>query len=538
MLGLDNAQGGQDKFKHYGGNGPRPPARIDGFSITGADVGGGIMVNGYADNLEISNNHVFGNAGLYHGGIRIGQPFLELELPNGNTSFAFNDGVNVHHNSITQNGGLGGAGGGLSITTGTDNYTVSNNYVCGNFTTADGGGIGHLGLSDGGMIKNNRIVLNQSFNQGISVSGGGLFIGGEPQAGALTMGSGSVTVDANLIQGNHAGAGHGGGIRTQFVNGQEMTNAAPGLWNTVTLTNNMVVNNVAGWSGAGIALQDTLRSFIVNNTIAHNDSTATVGALVSANISEPQPAGLSSMAHSILLEASIPNSRAEYRGFSNPIELVNNIAWQNRAFHYNALVGGSVLQPDLVQATVGACLPSDDAYWDMGVLGGVNSLSPTFSVLSTTQGTALDPTNTMDDPDLADVYCNGGRALATGPGSILALPALDEGGNAWIDVRYGPLTQTRLVMGDSESWDYHIKAGSTVSSALGNGSLAEAPDLDFDGDKRPLPELAPFVDRGADEVLDDVVYVPPTDPGTVAYSTGAFGEVLTNSTASCACHSR
>jgi hypothetical protein len=94
--------------------------------------------------------------------------------------FAFNTNVNIHDNAITQNGGLGGAGGGLSIATGTDDYTVSSNFVCGNFTTGDGGGIGHLGLSDNGTISNNRIMFNQSFNQGTTRSGGGLFIAGEP----------------------------------------------------------------------------------------------------------------------------------------------------------------------------------------------------------------------------------------------------------------------------------------------------------------------------------------------------------------------
>jgi len=49
-------------------------ARIDGVSVTGGDAGGGIYVNGWAHNLEISNNRVYGNAGPYNGGIRIGQP--------------------------------------------------------------------------------------------------------------------------------------------------------------------------------------------------------------------------------------------------------------------------------------------------------------------------------------------------------------------------------------------------------------------------------------------------------------------------------
>ncbi|MEK7426486.1 MAG: hypothetical protein AAB131_21885, partial [Actinomycetota bacterium] len=48
------------------------PSRIDGFTIGGADGGGGIFVNGYAHNLQISNNYVTGNSGILHGGIRKG----------------------------------------------------------------------------------------------------------------------------------------------------------------------------------------------------------------------------------------------------------------------------------------------------------------------------------------------------------------------------------------------------------------------------------------------------------------------------------
>ena len=146
-----------------GGQGPvggfrRGSARIDGFSITGGDTGGGIFVNGYAHGLVIANNRVFGNSGSYHGGIRIGRPFLELteEGP-----YGFNLNVNIHHNVIKQNGGMDGAGGGLSINMGTDGYNVAENLVCGNFTLGDGGGIGHFGLSTGGVIANNRILFNE-----------------------------------------------------------------------------------------------------------------------------------------------------------------------------------------------------------------------------------------------------------------------------------------------------------------------------------------------------------------------------------------
>jgi FtsP/CotA-like multicopper oxidase with cupredoxin domain len=488
------------------GEGP-PPAgafrsfesRIDGFSITGGDIGGGIFVNGYAHGLEIANNRVFGNAGSYHGGVRVGRPFLELT---GEGPFAFNPHVKIHDNAIIQNGGLGGAGGGLSLCTGSDFYVVSHNFVCGNFTTGDGGGIGHLGLSNNGVIEDNRIVLNQSFAQATTRSGGGLFIAGEPPVvDGLTRGSGSVLVDANLIQGNHAGAGHGGGVRTQFVNGRDIPNSnnpnngrpRPGMWYAVTLNNNMIVNNVAGWSGGGVSMQDTARSFIVNNTIAHNDSTATVSATFTTgdpNVSANQPAGISSEPHSPALNTAIPvqNTTSAYRDFSNPI-LSNNIVWENRSFHYDAmLLGGAGLVPVLSQSTVGEC-PSTASYQDLGVLGGGFTLDPVFSVLTDTSG--YDPSNTSGDPGLVNAYCNGGRTLGTTPGPMLALPALDEGGAAWIDVRYGPLTQAWP--DGSAPWNYHIAA---PSSAIDAGSATNAPNMDYDNDVRPL---GIGFDIGADE---------------------------------------
>ena len=38
----------------------------------------------------------------------------------------------------------------------------------------------------------------------------------------------------------------------------------------MTVTNNIIANNVAGWDGAGISLQDALQTNIINNTIASN----------------------------------------------------------------------------------------------------------------------------------------------------------------------------------------------------------------------------------------------------------------------------
>ena len=78
-------------------------------------------------------------------------------------------------------------------------------------------------------------------------------------------------MDANLFQGNQAGAGAGGGVSiARTVNGRRPRR----------LTNNMIVNNVAAYAGGGVALTDTVTNNrpgvrLVNNTVASNVSTAT-----------------------------------------------------------------------------------------------------------------------------------------------------------------------------------------------------------------------------------------------------------------------
>jgi hypothetical protein len=487
------------------------PSRIDGFTITQADGGGGVFVNGYAHNLEIANNHVTGNSGVIHGGIRVGHPYLS---PTGGP-FGYNVNLKIHNNAITLNGGQSdqGVGGGLALCTGTDNYTVSRNFICGNFNLGDGAGIGHLGLSDGGLIEFNQILFNQSFNQGLNKSGGGVLIAGEPTAaGGLTLGAGDVTVDANLIQGNQAGSGHGGGIRTQFVNGADATGIP---WN-LTITNNMIVNNVAGWSGGGISLQDTVNASIVNNTIANNDTTATVGGLVAANASSPQPAGISSDRHSLGLAALLPGS-----DFSDPT-LFNNILWHNRSFTYDATAGNAHLEPVLAPAAVGGC-PTGANYWDLGVLGEplagpTLKLNPTFSILTTTADYA-GSNNVSGDPDFLSEYCNGARTLST-PGPIQVAAEVIEGGN-FIDVRYGPLTQAWPAT--SAPWNYHVGA---ASAGLDNGNGVGAPGHDFDDQAR---YQGTGVERGADEVVAAVGSVPimTVTPNPLAFNAVAINTYKT-----------
>jgi large repetitive protein len=299
------------------------PSRIDGVSVTGGDAGGGIYVNGWAHGLEIADNRVYGNAGALNGGIRIGIPFLEA-LPNPPANgYQYDRDVHIHHNAITRNGtvegtpGAGtaanvtGAGGGLTLATGSDNYRVDHNWIAGNFGSGDGGGLGHIGLSRNGSISNNTIIFNQSFQQTAASHGGGIVVEGEAGANGVALGTGSLTIDSNLIQGNFAETGHGGGIRLAQVNGQDVLDN-PGRssrWYSVSVSNNMIVNNVAGWAGGGISMVDTLNSSIVNNTIASNDTVGIAGVILQTNggtvTGRASPAGIATEPTGDALRAAI-----------------------------------------------------------------------------------------------------------------------------------------------------------------------------------------------------------------------------------------
>ncbi len=457
------------------------PAWIDGFQITGANIGGGVLVNGYAPYTRISNNRIAANRGAYAGGIRVGHPFLIETVPGGGQRYqsAYSDHVTIDHNHITGNGGNDGAGGGISLCTGADAYQVVGNYICGNFTSGHGAGIGHLGLSPGGEIRENVISFNQSFNQGLSRNGGGLYIAGAPPLGGqLSPGSGDVTVQGNRIQGNNAGSGDGAGIALERVNGQDVEAApnTPSAWYRVTITQNVIVNNVTGRAGAGVSLQDALAE-ITQNTIAHNDSTASTGDVVDPadpGKTLPQPAGVVSRAHSPGLAGAFGADPAAdpYREYSNPV-LDSNIIWQNRQFYVQIdmtkPVGQQVrLMPDV---DAGGVPP----YADLAVLGTAApaQLRPTNCVLTDTTG--FDPAdgNTMADPGFVEPYFNGNpnkndpanHPLSEASSMIIAA-ALDEGGNFY-DVLYGPLT----VVGDYTAAGAGVGALSTEAFRM--LSLAE-----------------------------------------------------------------
>lgn len=489
--------------------------RIDGFTITGASTGGGIVVNGYSDYLQISNTNIANNSGFFGGGIRIGHP--QLTNPDVTPIIytdARNDFIRIHHNHIKENGGQGGAGGGISLCTGSDSYEVSYNWICGNFTMGEGGGIGHIGLSTREkksdplpVIKDNHIIFNESFNQGTTVNGGGIFIGGAASLtlGGISPGSGSVKVTGNLIQGNSSGAGDGAGIRLDRINGQEVADNpdTPAEWYSVDIFNNMIVNNVAALAGGAISMQDALRSRIIHNTIANNDSTATAGeafAPGSPNMSTPQPAGIVSHAHNPELAAVLP---AGEDSFSNP-ELADDIILHNRSFYYSTTGG---LLPDLAGG-------DPPVYDDLAVLGAAGYLDPNYCFLTNRgeenpgpdySATNVDEANDGADPAFMQPYFNGSRGttvIIPEATTIQAPAALDEGGN-FIQLRYGPLGLCYDASpGDGAPGicsDYHINSGSNAIDA-GTDLTGTYPELssDFDGETRPS---GAGVDIGADEYM-------------------------------------
>jgi len=497
-----------------GAGGPvlRPNARIDGFSIIGASQEAGVFVNGYAHFLQVSNNRIFNNLGNWGGGVRIGHPAATLPLADEN---ADNGHIEIHHNWIAQNAGLDG-GGGVVLGTGSDNYVVRDNWIAANFTSGWGAGVTHLGLSPGGVIDSNRIVFNESFNQGLTRSGAGIFVGGRPPIAAeMTPGSGSVRISGNLIQGNQSAGGDGGGIALQGVNGQDIltyTNPSQiALRYGVSIYNNMIANNVAALAGGGISLQDAVYVDIVHNTIAHNDALATAGAAFTAgpDTSVAQPAGIVSRGHTPLLATALGAA-----GYSDP-RLANTIVWENRSFIFGPLPGG-VIGPDGV--TTYGLSPSATPYWDLGVLGAPagSQLHPEYSVLTSTTGYSA--TNSSTAPLFVATYFNGPRNPAIippdGTPGIAVPAAFDEGGN-FIRPQFGPLT---LFQASGALWgDYHVSSG-VVGQGLNTlfGGAASVPGtLLMDYDRQARPQATPH--RGADQAATTTPPAPAPAPDAAAW---------------------
>lgn len=553
---------GINRFGHPRNRG----ARIDGLTIIGASSGGGIIANGFNQYLNISNNRVTANSGFNGGGVRIGHPDLTHTIANENDpSFvdgnpnqavgslvyddAVNDRVRIHHNHISQNGTLNSAGGGISLNTGSDAYRVQKNLVCGNFSQGGGGGIAHQGLSRNGLIEDNTIIFNETFAQtpGSAPAGGGILVTGLPallpedETGLLlSPGTGSVTIDANLIRGNLAGAGDGSGIMLSSINGQDIAQnlGARGRWYSALVYNNMIDNNIAGVAGA-LSLLDSPKVFIRNNTVANNDSTATGSqafAPNSPNLSTAMPAGIVSRYHTtvmgqllnvdetagdVFVDPAVFGSRPQGSEFSDPI-LRDSIVYHNRSFFWTNFDDPNtlVIENSLVPVTcdtpaapagnsncdIGTVASMDSVSRDLAVLNGIDvssvyTLNPRFSLLLA--GTPYSTNNTFitGDPGFVNGYFNTGRNNTlrfNEPAGLQAAAAFDEGGN-FIQVAFGPLTLVEPGTAGATLFDYHLSATSPALNQGGNTPANGRLSVDFDNDAR-TPQAGQS-DIGADEMV-------------------------------------
>ncbi|MBP7866347.1 MAG: right-handed parallel beta-helix repeat-containing protein [Acidobacteria bacterium] len=463
-----------------------PSVLLDGFTLTGSLSGGGVYVNNQCHYAVISHNKITGNQGYYGGGITVGVPGTGLDYAN--------DNVVIRQNRILRNGGIFG-GGGISLYEGSTGYRVEDNDLIGNFSQHEGGGILHYGLSDEGRIAHNRILFNEVFYGTVTGGdGGGLFLGGENLPNnVMTFGAGNVTVDANLIQGNLAGSGKGGGIRAARFNGQDVSASPsdPTRWYALNLFNNLIVNNVAGWGGGGIALQDAARVNILQDTVSGNDSVSVaLNSFLAGSPyqSEPFAGGILSEAHSAGL-ATVSGAT-----FSSP-RLENSIIYRNRSFYYDIEAGG------LVPGT-----STEPVYWDLQVSGTTVPafLDPRFCNLTSLTDFKADShsydngTNLAGSPDFLSAYFN---QLATAA-------VFDEGGNA-VNVRFSPVTPTG---------NYHLRLKSPAINKGDPAILALSPDLsrDIDAEARPAPgTLSIWPDIGADEVLNPEIRIVTPNGGEI-----------------------
>jgi hypothetical protein len=583
------------------------PSSIDGLTLSNSSQGGGgIFVHAWGHNIQIANNRVKNNQGTLSGGITVGQgehvdvmlagsaPLTDpascetSRVTNQGLPFCYNMNVNVHNNSVTLNSSLGdelfsstpAGAGGVTFCNGSDYYKFSYNWICGNMSTGDGGGVAHLGFSKNGDIEHNSILFNQSTNPTITTNGGGLLVMGAPDldptcgaatdvdcvpnpASSVTPSDGTgpgLVINANLILGNAADSGSGGGLRLQHVNGTDVLNFPNGasactnvttgncLWNSVNITNNIITNNVAGWDGAGVSLQDALAVNIVNNTITSNDSTASSGVLFdslfaplastpgtnctinSGTGSCPQVAGLVSVTTSAILHANLPSSgfscpsghgtAGSCREYSVPV-LANNVLWQNRSFRIG--VGGfgtgTTNQQKVVtlfnndgsavgsQLVTGAC--PGGTYWDIGVRGdsgpsdhvvvnGVTArLSPSWSVL-TDAADYPGNNNSGSNPALVNQYCNGSRVPPEGGGMGWQVPPGTNESNA-LPTPVFSLTPAGTVDEGNNwinmSWGPLSLLGTNGQTVLGNYALLPtSPAIDQIPTSSPNYALAPSKD--------------------------------------------
>jgi hypothetical protein len=463
---------------------PMLAARIDGIGMTGAHAtgAGGIQVQTNVNSLQITNNGLELNGGVFAGGIGIGQP----DHTNSN-----NRDAAILNNLVIGNGGIVRSGG-IGIFAGSDGYEIGNTLVCGNTSAEYGAGISHWGLSPNGRIHDNEIIYNEAIDSGAGVS---IQSAANPNP-ADVAGSGAVVIERNRIEANFSGD-DGGGI---FV--------LEALTAPIDLRNNIITDNVAADLGGGIMLDDSTNVRIVNNTVANNVTTASSAASV---VGVPHAAGLTSEATNQDLVAA-----GKLQGtFSNPAALFNNIFWHNQAFTLSHIgVGATLISQGFIDFEVHGTTSSTDTF------------TPRYSDLTNDQILGSDGVlhslpsgqgNTSGDPGFVapfDIQLTVGFSRLD-PRMVSVQPTLEQLLGEIVGDYHLIRPTTRAQITASSVIDRGVRCSNTPVPAPAAeaitpcGTAIQAPFADFDRELRPqLLLLAPVLqtryqtpwDLGADEL--------------------------------------
>ena len=303
-------------------------------------------------NLIISNNNITSNQGNLAGGIGIGTPDVGFDSQN--------DNVIVRNNKVHANGGVDGSGG-IAMNEGSENYLVEGNLVTGNFSRFNGGGIAHNGFSPGNnVIRKNQILFNEVFFGALlntAGDGGGIFVG-DTVAGV--EGTGNVTIEANLIQGNLTGAGSGAGIRAFAVNAEDVLAAPANDCELVPAEHRQQHHRQqrgrrrrrrASRCRTCCAREHRQQHHRQQRQHGHGQPGLRTRARPTRRRNRP---GSSSATHSAALQALHHAGRASR---TSPTRCcLNNIIWHNRSFYNNASLNGGA----------GGLAPNPAGpYWDL-----------------------------------------------------------------------------------------------------------------------------------------------------------------------------
>jgi hypothetical protein len=507
---------------------------IDGFIVTrglgqynscptswvGSQCGGGIASK-YAIPIIVNNvitNNLGGNGPDGNGG--------GILLFGGGTPAAFSNNAVISHNVIISNAaniGGGGYGGGLYLVA-AHIVLVGNQIVSNTASTAGegaGGGVLVSSISTYALIQNNVI----EFNVGSTITttyGAGLEIYysqanvisnsiryntthaagiGSTGGGVMIVGSTPIVTLTDNVIANNVSHYRGGGVYVSVGNTAR-----------VILDHNDILSNTAGVEGGGLWIQRS--TAILNNIIAYNQvisTTAGRGAGIRAYGS-----GLITISHNEVYSNSLPGGGGGGLDISSPAVIDSNAIHHNQAADW----GGGVVVADTTQPVTLTnnviAANSGSSGIDAINFGDIRIINNTVVDNS---GTGIDvlawpitPTEPFTATIVNNVVFNNSDCGIQGQnGLALIADYNDVYSNAYnyCSLAYPP-AGTHNISADPQfvsasTGNYHLAFGSPAMNA---GTNTNAPIFDKDGVIRPQMGK---VDMGAYEVVAPyTIYLPLT----------------------------